>query len=251
MQAKSKSNLWGIDVSRWQGQIDWLKVKDAGVQFAFVKATDGVGWIDPQFRRNAGGANAVGIPVGFYHYAHPELNTAFSEADSFLETVKGLPIQLPYVLDVEGKASGIGRDRLTKWCLHWLREVQKRTGHTVMIYTGASFAKTYLGDELAEYPLWVAHYGVDQPMANNTWNRWSVFQYSDKGSVAGISGNVDLNVMEADFMRGEDYIMTKEDANKIIALLSAGYAICKTKEDRYEFHRLANELRKASGQPIQ
>jgi len=202
MQAKSDSNLWGIDVSRWQGLIDWPKVAAAGVQFAFVKATDGIGWTDPQFRRNAGGANAVGIPVGFYHFAHPETNSAAAEAEAFTETVKGLPVDLPYVLDLEGEAvAALGREKLTVWADTWLREVQRRTDHPVMLYTGAAFARSYCGEQLAKYPLWVAHYGTDQPMSNSTWEQWSVFQYSDKGSCDGIEGDVDMNLMELDFWK--------------------------------------------------
>jgi lysozyme len=201
MQPRSDSNLWGIDVSHWQGLIDWQKVAAAGVQFAYVKATDGVGVVDEQFRRNAGGAHAVGIPVGFYHYVRPYLNNVNDEIENFCRAVSGLPVDLPYALDIEeDENAALGVTRLTQWCLQWLEGVEKRTGNRVMIYTGSFFARDCLGSELGKYPLWVAHYDQDKPLDNSTWSKWSIFQYSQSGSCPGISGNVDMNVMEVDFL---------------------------------------------------
>ena len=68
-----------------------------------------------------------------------------------------------------------------------------------MIYSGASFAKTYLGRELGQWPLWIAHYGTNKPMGNDTWDEWAVFQYTSTGTIDGIAGNVDLNAMEEAF----------------------------------------------------
>jgi lysozyme len=68
-----------------------------------------------------------------------------------------------------------------------------------MVYTGARFAKTYLGKQLAPWPLWIAHYGATTPMANSTWDKWSLFQYTSSGAVKGINGNVDINSMEKAF----------------------------------------------------
>jgi lysozyme len=198
MQSRSASNIKIIDVSHHQNTIDWPKVKAAGIQGAFVKATEGVGYTDPQFRSNAVGSVAAGIEVGFYHYAHPENNDPKAEAAHFAATVNGIPSKLPLILDVEGEASKIGAAALTKWCATFLQELERLTGHAVMIYTGGSFAKTYLGKELAKWPLWIAHYGVDKPMSNSTWGTWSAFQYTSSGKIDGITGNVDVNVMEKD-----------------------------------------------------
>jgi len=92
----------GIDVSHWQGDIDWKKVKGDGIDFAFVKATDGNNWIDPNLKANASGANAAGLTVGVYHFARfGTVDEAKKEADFFYKTVKNLPINLPLVLDIE------------------------------------------------------------------------------------------------------------------------------------------------------
>lgn len=201
MQARSKSNLIGIDVSHHNGNIDWSKVV-ADVKYVFIKASEGVGYKDPKLSTNVTGAENVKIPKGFYHYARPETgNSAKAEAQSFVDSVEGFKAELPHVLDLEGDAARLGKEALTKWAVEWLDEVQKLTGHKVMLYTGASFAKTYCGSTLGKYPLWVAHYGgTDTPLANSTWSKWAVFQYTETGKISGINGYVDINVMEADFM---------------------------------------------------
>ncbi|QHW30325.1 glycoside hydrolase [Paenibacillus rhizovicinus] len=200
MQARSAGNVKVIDVSHHQGAIDWAKVKADGVVGAMVKATEGGGsYVDPTFAANAAGAVKAGLPVGYYHYARPELNSAAQEAAHFADKVKGMKADFPHALDVEGKASRLGGAALTAWCVAWLKAVEQLTSHPVMIYTGASFAKSYLGKSLEQWPLWVAHYEVDQPMDNNTWSAWAIFQYSSEEKVDGIKGNVDMNAMEKAF----------------------------------------------------
>lgn len=198
-KSKSSDNVKVIDVSHHQGSIDWAKVAADGVHGAFIKATEGLTGNDEMLSANAVGAVKEGINIGFYHYARPENNDAKKEAAYFAEKVKGYQCDFPLVLDVEGGASKLGGAALTTWCVIFLQELEWLTGRTSMIYTGASFAKSYLGKELAAWPLWIAHYGVDMPMTNNTWGTWSVFQYSDSGQVSGITGNVDINVMEKSF----------------------------------------------------
>ncbi|QHW32974.1 glycoside hydrolase [Paenibacillus rhizovicinus] len=199
MQARSDSNVKVIDVSHYQGTIDWKKAHADGVMGAFIKASEGTGITDSAFATNAVNAPAAGLRVGFYHYSHPEKNDAKSEAAYFASVVAGRKADFPHVLDVEGQASQVPSDKLTDWCVQWLKEVTRLTGHDTMVYTGASFAKSYLGKSLGAWPLWVAHYGVDQPMANDTWDEWAVFQYTSSGSVKGINGNVDMNAMEKAF----------------------------------------------------
>jgi lysozyme len=270
MQKRESRDLVGIDVSHHQGLIDWPKVAAANVEFAYVKTSQGTGYVDAQFRRNAAGAKAVGIPVGFYHYANPEKgNTALAEAAHFVETTRGMACDLPYCLDLEGEAAKLSTADLTTWALTFMREVKKQTGKGVILYTGAYFARDELAKAAGEFPLWIAHYGATIPLANNTWDTWAMFQYTSSGKVNGISGNVDMDYMDADYFAAitakpappvkptpqppKEVLpsMTKDDANKVIALLSAGYGICMDEASRKEFNRLANELRKASGQPTQ
>jgi lysozyme len=252
MQARNPNNAQGIDVSHHQGTIDWVKAKASGkVDFAFVKASEGLGYVDPQFKRNAAEANGLNIPVGYYHYAHPETNSALDEARAFVNVTKGYAAQLPYVLDLEGEASKLSTIDLTAWALAFMREVKRLTGASVMLYTGAYFARDEVGAALGEFPLWVAHYGATTPLANGTWKEWTVFQYSSSGAVPGIVGNVDMNEYNGSVSELVGYKLSKQDADKIIALLGGAYKATEDKEAQAEFHRLADEIRKASDQPIQ
>ncbi|SEO60588.1 GH25 family lysozyme [Paenibacillus sp. OV219] len=199
MQARGSAHIKIIDVSHHQDEIDWVKVSASGIAGAFIKATDGRLGVDSNFSRNATAARAAGLPIGFYHYAHPEVNNAIAEAKHFAEVVKEYESQFPHVLDVEGDASKIKSAELTKWCITWFTEVQRLTSHPVMIYTSASFARSNLGKDLGRWPLWIAHYGVLTPMDNHIWSTWAVFQYTSSGRINGINGNVDLDAMEQSF----------------------------------------------------
>lgn len=198
MQSRSTNNIKGIDVSHWQGKINWTKVAVAGIKFVYIKATEGATFVDPRMDENYRGAKAAGLKVGFYHFATPGRGNDYAlESKHYIKTVKNYKVDLPHVLDIE-VTNGLKAVELTRFAKSWLETVQAALG-PVMIYTGASFAKTYLGKELGKYPLWVAHYGVNTPMANNTWSRWACFQYSQEGRIAGINERVDLDEMDRDF----------------------------------------------------
>ncbi len=252
MQARSNQHVRGIDVSKWQGKIDWSKVRSAGISFVMIKATEGTTVVDRYFKQNILGAQAVGIKVGAYHYAHPD-NDPILEVDHFIKTITGFTLDLPPALDLEVN-KGLNKKQVTSFAVSWLREIERRIGRKPLFYSYTSFIRSYIGKELEAWPLWIAHYEVLQPGKNGVWDQWMVFQYSSKGRIDGIEGDVDLNVMEESFLnvivKGDDeYMLSKEDANKIIRFLSSGYYIVKGhKEAEMEFNRLANELRKASGQ---
>lgn len=202
MQTKSDTNLMGIDVSHYQGTINWKEVAAAGVKYAIIKATDGNRFVDPKLSVNASGAIAAGIPIAFYHYARPDRgNTPEVEAAHFAKHIKPFKTTFPNVLDVEGDAAALGAAKLTDWCVKFLKELQRLTGRDVMLYTGASFARSYLKIALSSCPLWVAHYNdkIMKPLTNTTWNAWAIWQHTDKGKVRGIAGNVDVNRMDKSF----------------------------------------------------
>lgn len=258
MQTRNPSNIKVIDVSRHQGEIDWKKVAADGVKGVFIKATEGVGYTDPLFRKNTHSALAAGLKVGFYHYCRPETgNSAGAEAESFLAAVSGFPATLPYVLDVEAEAAEVGSVQLTDWCHNWLDTVEKRSGKRVMVYTGAYFAKTHLGKKLSKWPLWVAHYNVQQPMSNPTWSKWAVFQYTNSGKVNGITGNVDMNEMELNFWmeitnshpQCMEKSVDKEAAEKVIGVLGALWTASADQKVKDAAHFAADALRDVAGIP--
>ncbi len=214
--ATAGTRAMGIDVSRFQGPIDWPTVAaTGGIRFAFVQASRGSGadctvkpaqcGADPYFATNRVAAEANGIRVGAYHRAFAAGGTAtdaradaIAEANVFLTAVGSLQRgELVPVLDVETPFSGMTAASLRTWIRVWVKKVSKRLGRKPMIYTNAS-SWVATGNTLefakAKYPLWVAEWGVSRPSvpASNWAGRgYSVWQYSSSGTVPGISGKVD------------------------------------------------------------
>ncbi|HEX3264892.1 MAG TPA: glycoside hydrolase family 25 protein [Candidatus Limnocylindrales bacterium] len=190
----------GIDVSHWQGTIDWTQVRAAGKTFAFAKATEGTSFLDDHYAKNKAGAMANGIMFGAYHFARPGSNDPVKEADWFVDNM-GLQhgMMIPAMdLEVTG---GLGVTALTNWTKAWLQRVADRTGVKPLIYTSPSFWRTYLNDsrwfaDNGYSILWVAHWNVTSPsVPGSNWggHSWTFWQYSSDGTVPGISGRVDLN----------------------------------------------------------
>jgi GH25 family lysozyme M1 (1,4-beta-N-acetylmuramidase) len=194
----------GIDVSTWQGTIDYTKVKAAGKRFVIAKATEGIGLTDPKWTSNKTGALAAGLAMTGYHFARPDGNTgvagATAEADWFVSQLGLQAGMLVPALDLEVAGSNTVA-QMQAWVGAWLGEVYAKTGIRPMIYTSPAFWSKYLGNTAmfanAGYTiLWVAHWFVASPtVPASNWggHGWTFWQYDDCGSVPGISGCVDLD----------------------------------------------------------
>lgn len=191
--------IHGIDVSRYQSAIGWkqvaeMKVKDVRIGFAFIKATEGVGAMDPFFRRNWLGAEEAGIPRGAYHFFTPS-RSGKAQAENFLEMVKLKTGDLRPVLDVE-QTNGTPKPVLQQRVADWLEAVEKVYKVKPIIYTNADFYSNFLAGRFDNYPLWVAHYFVkDKPRISREWHFW---QHNERGRVNGIASFVDFNVFKGD-----------------------------------------------------
>jgi lysozyme len=183
--------LAGIDVSHWQGTVDWQRVAGDGVSFVFIKATEGGDYTDPAFAANWAGAARAGVARGAYHFYRPQTGAA-AQAQHFLRTVQLRAGDLPPVLDVE-VTDGQSAGAIAAGVRTWLETVERATGRRPIVYTRASFWTSQMGAGFGAYPLWVAHYGAASPAVPSGWSGWTFWQHSDSGRVAGISGNVDLN----------------------------------------------------------
>jgi GH25 family lysozyme M1 (1,4-beta-N-acetylmuramidase) len=196
MAATSLAFADGIDVSHWQGSINWTKVKAAGMQFAFMKATESTTYTDTAFATNWAAASSVGMYRGAYHFARPKVGTAPAQAQYFVSRVGSFQGAgtLPPVLDLEA-SGGLSVTALRSWTATWLTTVEQLTGRTPIIYVSPAFWEHYLGDSTAftRFPLWIAHYGVSSPRVPGGWGSWTFWQRTSSGSVNGISGNVDMN----------------------------------------------------------
>jgi GH25 family lysozyme M1 (1,4-beta-N-acetylmuramidase) len=205
--AQPAGSVPGIDVSHWQGSIDWAQVAAAGKRFAIAKATDGQDYVDPTYATNKTAAELNGIVFGAYHFARPDrtANDAVLEADHFVDTADLGAGNLIPVLDIEKNEDNMSQAKITAWILAWLDRVTERLGVRPMVYTSPNGWLVRTGDTTAVVDagytvLWVAHWGVTQPtVPAGDWggNGWTFWQYSSKGSVPGIQGNVDLDWYES------------------------------------------------------
>ena len=187
----SSNQLSGIDVSKWQGSVNWKSVQQAGIAFAFARATYGVSEVDSCFNDNWQAMKDAGIIRGAYHF-FLAADDPTQQADFFIKTVGTLdPGDLPPVIDVES-ASGASSN-LAAAVQTWLSVVEQGLGRRPMIYTAPSYWNANLTSAFGDYPLWVAEYGVSSPRAVNGWDNWTFWQYSSTGKVNGVNGSVDLD----------------------------------------------------------
>lgn len=190
----------GIDVSRYQGDIDWQQVA-AGKQFAIVRAvsssSSGV-YVDPYFAKNVAGAHEAGLRVGVYYYTYARTEAAvINELDTLLAALEGLKLEYPVFVDVEASSlQSLGRTELTN-LVRFAMDILDQKGWYPGFYTYTNFAQNYLNmAELAAYPLWIADYR-GYVGYQGSFDMW---QYSSTGRVNGISGNVDLDYSYKDFL---------------------------------------------------
>lgn len=197
MQQRSSENIWGIDVSHHQGDINWNKVKAAGIDFVYVKSSEGQTYEDPKFFNNVHGACGVGLAVGAYHFARPNHNPAELEASLFIRRLESVKTDLMPVLDLEypSKSEFISTNDLVTWVRAFSAFIQRKLHRPLMIYTGNWFVNLHnnFNYALKDMPLWISNYSKSAPPDAGGWTSWVVWQYSDKGKIPGISGNVDLN----------------------------------------------------------
>jgi GH25 family lysozyme M1 (1,4-beta-N-acetylmuramidase) len=205
------SGSWtpGVDVSHWNGTIGWAKVAASGIRFVIMKATDGRSYVDPTFATNKSGAAAAGIAVGAYHFARPDTTAgdAVAEADHYISVARLAPGNIIPVLDIEERTSLSVSARIA-WVQAWLQEVRKKLHVHPMIYSGPYYWQNYMGDTqlFAEqgYPLWLAHWTTGTPtVPGGRWagKGWTVWQWSNCGSIPGIKGCVDRDRLNGSSLR--------------------------------------------------
>lgn len=190
----------GIDVSKHNGVIDWAKVKKSGVDFAVIRAGYGrlIEQKDKQFENNYAGCKEQGIPCGayWYSYAH-SVAEAQTEARVFLQAIKGKQFEFPVYLDFE-EASQFRLGKVTCSAMaEAFLEIVERAGYFVGIYSSKSGLENYIDASIRKkYSVWVAHVGVNKTSYSMPFDMW---QYSWKGRIDGISGDVDCNYAYKDF----------------------------------------------------
>ena len=196
---QTSSGNFGIDVSKWNGNINWNAVKSAGVSYAIIRcgyrgSTTGALITDPTFAANISGANAAGIKTGVYFFTQAvNEKEAVEEASMVLSLVKKYKISYPIFLDVEssgGRADGLDKGTRTAVIKAFCATIQN-SGYTAGVYANKTWLNSKMdAGSLSSYKIWLAQYAA-APTYTGRYNLW---QYSSKGSIPGINGNVDLNL---------------------------------------------------------
>lgn len=180
----------GIDVSKWQKQIDWSMALDQGISFAFIRASEGDKLVDAQLERNMRQTAALGIPHGIYHYFRPNLDWR-GQANLFASLIQNWQFELEAVADVETSGS-LPKTQLESQVSRFVQQVEAETGRTLLIYTSPGFFNRYMPatDWAWQRKLWVAHWTTARgPTIPSEWSNhgrtWTFWQYSARNQLGG------------------------------------------------------------------
>jgi len=188
--------VYGIDISQYQGKIDWTEMNSIHdrfpMDFVFIRATMGTTGKDERFAENWKAAGSRAKLRGAYHYFRPNENS-LKQARNFIETVHLKPGDLPPVLDIEERPKRQSMDSLAIGLKRWLATVGKHYGVPPILYSGDSYFTDFLEKEFSGHVLWIANYNFWVGKPKKHWDFW---QFSDNGFVRGIEGPVDINMFQ-------------------------------------------------------
>ena len=189
----------GIDVSHHQSEINWDTVAAQQIDFVFVKASEGLEFVDRCFEHNWNVIKEKNLKRGAYHFFHPKLSS-FDQAMNFIHTVPLEYGDLPPVLDFE-VVNGASETLVINRLQSWLDIVERHYGIRPIIYTNQKLYKRYIRNNFDQYPIWMARYNTEAPVVYQGWHFW---QYGNRGKVYGIVGDVDLNVFRGSRLELEE-----------------------------------------------
>ena len=189
--------IHGVDISKWQGKVDWAALQQAGTKFAFIKATEGGDHVDNRFMENWYGAKRAGVPRGAYHFVY-WCRPAHEQAAWFKKNVPQDPEALPPVLDVEWNGESVNcprkvpREQALAMINVLLKEMEAHTGKRPIIYTDITFHQEILEGEFTQYPFWIRSTAAE-PHERYSERRWTFWQFTTTGRVPGVAGDIDRN----------------------------------------------------------
>ncbi|MBP1852356.1 glycoside hydrolase family 25 protein [Rhizobium halophytocola] len=210
-----RHKVHGIDISKWNGDIDWRKVRSSGVSFAFIKATEGKDVIDPRFSEYWREARASGIPYAPYHFYY-FCSTPDQQADWFIRNVPKAAIALPPVLDVEwnhaSKTCKRHPDAATvqSEMKRFMDRIEAYYGKRPIIYTSVDFHRDNLVGAFNDYHFWVRSV-AKHPQEIYADRRWAFWQYTSTGVIPGIKGETDINVFAGNEANWKQWVSAAND----------------------------------------
>lgn len=211
---KHEGKSFGIDVSAYQGSINWEEVKQIEdqypIDYVFVRATAGNNKVDPQFQRNWKGAQHNGLLRGAYHYYRPNENS-LEQAQLFIQTVKLEKGDLPPILDIEKLPKNQSMANLKKGLRKWLMAVEAHYQVRPIIYSGEKYYTDFLKEAFSDYPFWIANYNFYRETIAEDWLFW---QFTENARVSGIDGPVDVNIYNGDLQQLEFITVSEEGVSE-------------------------------------
>lgn len=193
-QPQSPTQYKGIDVSEYQGNINFTNVKKAGIEVVYIRAGEGSGYKDRMFETNYANAKQAGLKIGFYHFVTATTTEeAVQQATFFADLVKGTSPDCMLAMDFEVFGS-LNNQQINAIALIFMQTLENTSGLKALVYSDLYNVQSRFDASLAVYPLWVADWNVPLPGNLGHWQDWVGFQYSDIGRVTGISVKVDLDI---------------------------------------------------------
>ncbi len=201
----------GVDVSRWQGDIDWARLRTQGANFAYIKATDGGDHLDPMFKKNWRAAGQAGLRRGAYHFFY-WCRTAGEQADWFIRNVPKVENALPPVIDVEWNGESRcrkrpSRERVLEKMQVFMDKLERHYGQRPIIYTAPDFYRDNLKGAFLDYPFWLRSVAA-HPSKVYPGRKWVFWQYSGSGLSHGVKGQIDLNVFHGSEKSWHNWLAT-------------------------------------------
>ena len=209
----------GIDVSNWQGYIDYAEVRNSGIEIVYIKASQGTNIKDAYFDINYENAKENGLRVGFYHFlTATNTEEAVEEANFFASVISGKTPDCKLVLDYE-TFGGVGREEINLIARTFMEQVETLTKKQIILYSDLSNARNTFDTSLAEaYDLWIAYYEDRNNLVNiqTSWNTYIGIQYTDRGRVNGINGNVDRDLYTEEIFLNETSAIPNNSENTFL-----------------------------------
>ena len=188
--SSNESQVIGIDISKYQGTVDFDKLKAAGISYIFIRATEGITYRDPYFKSNFNAAQAAGLIVGAYHFYETNDDPTL-QLENFTNVATLKPGNLPPVVDIE-KLHNQDDSSLAEGIQDFLDGLESQYGVKPIIYSGRNFSNKYLAG-FGDYPLWLAEYDVSSPTVPEGWSDWTFWQWSQTSTIEGINGQADAD----------------------------------------------------------
>lgn len=211
-EAVPQQQVQGIDVSHWQGSINWSAVASDGIRWAYMKATEGTTYEDPRFDSNYINSYNAGLIRGAYHFGRPDVSGGAAQARHFVNNGGNWSADgktLPPVLDIEYAPSGdscygLSHSQMVNWIRDFSNTVKSLSGRYPVFYTTLDWWRSCTGNNGSfgdTNPLWIARWASSPGTLPNGWGFWTFWQYTSTGRVSGISGDVDRNVFNGSMDR--------------------------------------------------